>query len=77
VPLDPEALTTALLDQLPEDEPLWVDLAARHRVNLRYGLHMSAWNRGFDLSAPLVARIARIRAEITFDIYAYLADELG
>ena len=74
-PQDPQALTLALLDQLPQDESLWAELAGRFDVRLGYGLHMEAWNRGFDLSQELVARIAGLRAVISFDIYANLDEE--
>lgn len=72
---NPEDLTSALLDQLPDDETLWAGLAARYCVQVRYGLHMEAWNRGFGLSPVLVTRIARTHAEMDFDIYAYLDEE--
>lgn len=76
-PREPEELTTALLDQLPEDETVWAGLATHYRISLRYGLFMEAWNRGFALSPGLVARIARMHAQLDFDIYADLGDEEG
>ncbi|NIA70039.1 DUF4279 domain-containing protein [Pelagibius litoralis] len=69
-PQEPEELTTTLLDLLPEDETLWVELAARYDIRLSYGLFFEAWNRGFTLSPELLARIARMRASVDFDIYA-------
>lgn len=74
-PREPEELTTALLDQLPEGDGVWVELAARYCIQLRYGLHMEAWNRGFALSPALLTRVARMHAEMDFDIYAYLGDQ--
>ncbi|RLE21769.1 MAG: hypothetical protein DRJ65_15365 [Acidobacteria bacterium] len=70
-PESPEELTCRLLDQLPSDPKLWSQLSESHGVQLRYGLHMDEWNRGFDLSAQTVARISLLRASIGFDIYAH------
>jgi len=54
----------------------------RRRVRLEpiavlkgYGIHMTGWNRGFDLPPGLAARIAKLRAAAMFDIYAYDDDE--
>lgn len=69
-PKEPEELTMALLNQLPEDDFVWAELSARHDIRLNYGLFIDAWNRGFDLSPELTARIARLRAGMGFDIYA-------
>jgi hypothetical protein len=64
----PEELTVALLDRLPAED-VWLDLAGRHDVQLRYGLFLERWNRGLDLSPTLVARISRLHAVVIFDIY--------
>jgi hypothetical protein len=64
------------LDQLPDDERGWAKLSELYEVQLRYGIHMSGWNRGFDLPSGLAARIAKLRAAVMFDIYAY-GDEEG
>jgi hypothetical protein len=76
-PQEPEDVTLALLDQLPDDESVWTDLSARYHVRLKYGLFVEAWNRGFDLSPTLMARIAQMRAEVGFDIYADLEGDEG
>ena len=70
-PQGPAELTAALLDQLPDDERVWAKLNELYKVQLRYGIHMTGWNRGFDLPAGLAARIAKLRATVMFDIYAY------
>jgi hypothetical protein len=36
---------------------------------------MSGWNRGFDLPSGLAAGIAKLRAAVIFDIYAYGDEE--
>jgi hypothetical protein len=76
-PQEPEELTAGLLDQLPDDNTVWDEIAARHDIWLSYGLHMDAWNRGFALSPEMVSRIARMHARMNFDIYAYPEDEEG
>lgn len=74
-PKGPEELTVALLDRLPPTESVWTELASRYRVELRYGLHLNSWNRGFDISQRVVEKIAEIHATVGFDIYAILEDE--
>lgn len=76
-PRQPGELTKELLDQLPDDEALWDQLASRYHVRLSYGLFVVDWSSGFSLSPELVARIARMRAVVEFDIYADLGDEEG
>ena len=76
-PKDAEELTAALLDQLPETESLWAELASRYRVLLWYGLFMNAWNGGLEFSHKTVERIAKTHAEVGFDIYADHEDEDG
>ena len=66
---DPEALTLRLLDGLSGDEQVWAGLAARYVVQLRYGLFLGEWNQGLELSAELIARVARMHAVLLFDIY--------
>lgn len=70
-PQGPAELSAALLDQLPDDAQIWAKLSERYDVQLRYGIHMTGWNRGFDLPADVAVRIARLRAAVMFDIYAY------
>jgi hypothetical protein len=36
---------------------------------------MTGWNRGFDIPADLATRIAKLRAAVMFDIYAYGDDD--
>jgi hypothetical protein len=69
-----EDLTVALLDRLPSDESRWTRLGEMYDVQLRFGVHMTGWNRGFELSAELAGRIAKLHAKLTFDIYAYEDD---
>lgn len=66
-------LLTELLRNLPDDETLWLELSRRWRVSIWLGLFLKQWNRGFELEASLIERIARMHATLSFDIYA---DEL-
>lgn len=68
-PVGPEELTSSLLLRLPTGDALWRTLADRFRVELRFALHLSAYSRGFELSAPLTERISALHASVGFDIY--------
>jgi hypothetical protein len=70
-PEGPEELVAKLLGQLPSDEGVWLKMGERYEVQLRLGIHMTGWNRGFDLSAALVGKVVRLHAKMGFDIYAY------
>jgi hypothetical protein len=74
-PEGPEELVAKLLSQLPEDEAVWLKLDERYEVQVRFGIHMTGWNRGFDLSPDLIAKVARLHARVGFDIYAYGDEE--
>ncbi len=74
-PEGPEELVAKVLGRLPEDEALWLKLAERFEVRLRFAFHMTGWNRGFALSAQLVERVARLHANVGFDIYAHGDEE--
>jgi hypothetical protein len=60
-----------LLRQLPEAPAVWNELRTQHDVQLRFGLHMSGWNKGLVIPRELVDRMASIGATLDFDIYAY------
>jgi hypothetical protein len=66
---DPEKLTKKVLDRLPRDERLWVRLAKKHDVQLRFGFFLERCNRGLDFTPQLVARMAKLHERIMFDIY--------
>ncbi len=61
--------------RLPADPPVWEQLAEHHDVRVYYGLHLDAWNRGFDLSPATVHQLEVLRAAIGFDIYADTDDD--
>jgi hypothetical protein len=63
-------LLADLLGDLPDDETLWRELSSRWRVSIWVGLFLYQWNRGFELEAPLIERVARMHASLSFDVYA-------
>lgn len=69
-PEDPEELSLRLLDRLPRDESTWIKLGELHEVQLRFAIHKTGWNRGFDFSPATVDRVALLHARLVFDIYA-------
>ena len=72
---DPGALIGALLSKLPDDAETWRQMNDRYKVQLRIGIHMQGWNKGFSFDAKTASQLAAIGAEVTFDIYAYGEDE--
>jgi uncharacterized protein DUF4279 len=70
-----EAIIDRLLNQLPENPAVWLDLSIRHKIQFRFGLHMTGWNKGLSISLKQVTRIAELGASMEFDIYAYSGDE--
>jgi hypothetical protein len=71
-PVAPDQLLAELVAMLPlEDAEVWTDLRSRFSVQLRWGLHMSGWNRGFQLSGDSMRRILQVVESVGFDIYAY------
>jgi len=65
-----EEVVGRLLEKLPDDPALWRQLATRYDVQLRFGLHILNWNRGFSLPKGLVRRLAQMELSLDFDIYA-------
>lgn len=45
-------------------------------MQVRIAIHMENWNKGFDLSAEIIQQIASLGAEMVFDIYAYVDEEV-
>jgi Domain of unknown function (DUF4279) len=70
-----EDVIDRLLKQLPEDLMTWRDLRMRHDIQVRFGLHMTGWNKGLSIPLKQVTRIAELGASMEFDIYAYSEDE--
>lgn len=69
-PVEPDHPLASLLDRVPSDPSVWDTLRTRYSVALGFGLFQGAWNRGFDLSAGVLARVAALGLGLGFDIYA-------
>jgi hypothetical protein len=69
-----EVIVDRLFKRLPEDPAIWGDLKLQHDIQLRFGLHMTGWNKGLSISLELLTRIVEIGASVELDIYAYGED---
>jgi hypothetical protein len=74
-PREPAELVRALLARVETEETVWKSLSDSFDVQVRLGVFLEEWNRGFDLPSDLVAEVARIGASLVFDIYANLEDD--
>ena len=59
----------AVLDQLPDDERLWQELAERFQVDVFCGLFMGSDNQGTDIQVSTMARLAARHLTLELDIY--------
>jgi hypothetical protein len=69
-PVGVDDLIEKLLAQLPTDQAIWRDLATRFRVQLRFGIFLEGWNRGFSISGRFLQRLAEMGVSLEFDLYA-------
>jgi hypothetical protein len=69
-----EFVIDRLLRRLPEDPAVWRDLRMSHDIQVRFGLHMTVWNKGLSIPWKHVTRIADLGASMEFDIYGYGED---
>ena len=60
-----------LLLRLPDDPALWSEIGEEYKVELRFGIHMTGWNKGFTISEETLARLSRMRLSFDFDLYVY------
>jgi hypothetical protein len=70
-PILPEILTRKLLMMVPSTPEIWKQLQEKLEIQIRYGIHMSGWNKGFRLPHELVDWMGLLKADVEFDIYAY------
>jgi hypothetical protein len=70
-----EVVIDRVLRQLPKDPAVWCELRSKYDIQLRFGIHMTGWNKGLGFSYEQVMRIAQLGAHMKFDIYAYGDDE--
>ena len=71
-PQSPEQLLDLLLSRVPTDPQIWKRLRARFSVRMMFGIFISQWNRGFELTGAAISRLQAIGAEVGFDIYSDL-----
>lgn len=74
-PITAEELIIDLLSRVPTNFLLWQELSAIYDIQVRIGIHMKGWNKGFNLQAQTVQRISELGASMVFDIYAYGDEE--
>lgn len=66
-----EHLLRELLQRVPSPQSsIWKTLRDAYDVQLRIGIFMNAWNRGFTVDSTLIADAAHIADRFDFDIYA-------
>jgi hypothetical protein len=70
-PKTPEILTRKILMMVPSNPEIWNLLKKRFGVQIRYGIHMSGWNKGFELPHDLIAWMTVLGVDVEFDLYAY------
>ncbi len=68
-PEEIEAKIMEVLDSFPSDLTAWRHLCETYKPALRLGLFLDTWNRGFDLSPRLLARLANFGVSLVLDIY--------
>ena len=63
-----------LLRAFPADPTIWERLRTKYAVTCRVGLHLSAWNRGAEVSAEVIRQLAERGMSLDLDIYFYEED---
>jgi hypothetical protein len=76
-PQGPDEAISELLARLPKARGAWQSITDQYSVSIRVGIHTSGWNRGFALSADVLAQLARIEVPVDFDLYLYGDEEEG
>ncbi|MGE0056523.1 MAG: DUF4279 domain-containing protein [Dehalococcoidia bacterium] len=69
-PEETDAVLSKLFAMLPESDAAWAELNSRYQVSLHLMMVAKAWNRGFQLSTPLLQEVARRGLALTFEVYA-------
>lgn len=68
-PVGPNELLRQLLQSFPMAASFWQPLVRDYKVQIRIGIHMDLWNRGFELDPDVVQMVAATGAPINFDLY--------
>lgn len=74
-PDGPDIQLRKLLMKLPASENVWKQLRLLHKVQIRFGLHLTGWNKGFGIPSTLLRRLAKIGGDLEFDVYSYGEEE--
>ena len=69
-PTEPEEVLQQLLGRVPGDPEVWARLASMYSVQVRIGIFIGAWTRGFELSPAVVRQLAALGVPVGFSIYA-------
>ena len=70
-PRGPAELLEDLLERVPPASvALWQGLRQRFDVQVRFGIFLEAWNRGFGVPARQLEQLSLIVNSFEFDIYA-------
>ena len=70
-PVGPEELISAALARVQAAADTWKAIRDQYDLQIRVGLHLYAWNRGFQLGPNIISAIALTGASLGFDIYAH------
>jgi hypothetical protein len=68
-PIGPSELIRQLLQNFPSVSSFWEPLVHDYTVQIRIGIHMDLWNRGFEVEPEVVRLVGNIGAPINFDLY--------
>lgn len=74
-PVTPNELLARLLNILPSDPVLWQAMTTKYRIDVSFGLFVTAWVRGFELEPALIARLATMGVPVGFSIYSEREDD--
>ena len=64
-----------LLLRLPTSTKIWAELRERYTAKVSVAIHMVGWNKGFELQATQIERLASLGLHLDFDIYTYDEEE--
>ena len=65
-----------MLERLPpSSSAVWGWLQSRFDVQLRFGIFLETWNRGFGVPAEQLEQLSAMVSRFEFDIYADAEDD--
>ncbi|HEX5139989.1 MAG TPA: DUF4279 domain-containing protein [Dehalococcoidia bacterium] len=66
---DPEDAIIQLLQWLPVDDPIWLELTAAFDVRIGLSLVLKDWTRGFSLGAATLERLGALGLRLDVEIW--------